>query len=91
MGLRTKRHPLVYFRRGASGRRPALVGTRLDVWQVIATLRANESDVAETAELLAVPESHVRACVAYYADFKEEIDAWARRERELARREEEAC
>jgi hypothetical protein len=29
-GLRMDEHPLVYFREGASGRRPALLGTRLD-------------------------------------------------------------
>ena len=32
-GLRMDEHPLVYFREGAAGRRPALAGTRLDVWQ----------------------------------------------------------
>jgi hypothetical protein len=29
-GLRMDEHPLVYFREGASGRRPAPLGTRLD-------------------------------------------------------------
>lgn len=88
--LRTERHPLIRFRGGRAGRRPAIVGTRLDVSEVIATLRANDNDVAETAALLRIPELHVRACVAFYADFKDEVDAWAERQREIARREEEA-
>jgi uncharacterized protein (DUF433 family) len=88
--LRTERHPLIHFRGGRAGRRPAIVGTRLDVSEVIATLRANDSDVAETAAVLRIPEPQVRASVAYYAEFKDEVDAWAERQREIARREEEA-
>jgi uncharacterized protein (DUF433 family) len=89
-GLRRERHPLIYFRRAASGRRPALVGTRLDVGQVVETARANRGDLAETARILEIPESHVRACVEYYSDFEEEVEALARRDREIARREEDA-
>jgi uncharacterized protein (DUF433 family) len=88
--LRTERHPLIYFRQARAGRPPAIVGTRLDVYQVIATLRANDNDVAETAAILGIPEPHVRACIAYYADFKDEVDAWADRQREIAEREEDA-
>src|SRR4051812_1080184 len=44
-GLRTEEHPLVYFRDGAAGRRPAMLGTRLDVWQVVETLRAHDGSV----------------------------------------------
>lgn len=89
-GLRAERHPLIYFREGAAGRRPALVGTRLDVWQAIATLRAGDNDVPATAEYFQVPERSVQACLAYYAEFKDEIDAWAREQEELSRRAEEA-
>ena len=49
-GLRRDRHPLIAFREGEAGRRPAIVGTRLDVAQVITTLRAEDGDVAATAE-----------------------------------------
>jgi uncharacterized protein (DUF433 family) len=89
-GLRTARHPLIHFRNGGAGRRPAIVGTRLDVWQVIAYLRANDNDVATVAELLQRPEAHIRACVSYYAEFKDEIDTWIEDEREFSRRAEEA-
>src|SRR5690349_3283253 len=75
-GLRVDRHPLIHFRAGASGRRrPALAGTRLEVGQVIDTLRGEDGDIAGAAEYLATPEHMIRAAVDYYADFAEEIDA----------------
>lgn len=89
-GLRIDRHPLIYFRDAAAGRRPALLGTRLDVWQVIDTVRAHDGSVADAADYLAQPEAKIRAAVRYYADFRDEVDAWAARMREIARREEEA-
>jgi uncharacterized protein (DUF433 family) len=89
-GLRLERHPLIYFREGAAGRRPALVGTRLDVWQIVETVRANDGDTTAAAEFLAVSERQITAGVDYYADFKLEVDAWAQRQREIAAAEEEA-
>lgn len=83
-------HPQIVFREGAAGRRPAIAGTRLDVWKVIETLREAGGSVEETASLLDVPEVSVRACVSYYAAFKEEVDAWTRRMHEIAEREAEA-
>lgn len=49
-GLRTDAHPLITFRDGAAGRRPCIVGTRLDVWQVIETIRQNGNSIAEAAD-----------------------------------------
>jgi hypothetical protein len=40
-------HPAVYFRDGAGGRRPALLGTRLDVADVIGTIRQNDRYYAD--------------------------------------------
>jgi uncharacterized protein (DUF433 family) len=89
-GLRMDRHPLIAFRTGGSGmRRPALVGTRLDVWQVIDTVRAEGGDVAAAAEYLGVPERTVRAAVDYYAEFTEEIDGYRAEELAFAERERE--
>lgn len=88
-GLRTDRHPLIGFRAGERGmRRPALVGRRLYVWQVIATLRDSRSSIEATAEYLDLSEPQVRACLSYYADFKQEVDAEAEEERDFADREE---
>lgn len=79
--LRTDRHPRVRFRAGAAGRRePFLVGTRLAVRQVIATLADHGNDVGATAEYFAVGPDVVRAAVSFYADFADEVDAdrrWA--------------
>lgn len=88
-GLRTSNHPLIAFRQGAAGdRRPALSGRRLYVWQVIETLRGSGGSVEEAARYLGLTPAQVQACLSYYADFKDEVDAYAEEERELARREE---
>jgi len=89
-GLRTERHPLIAFREGGAGlRRPALAGTRLYVRQVIDTLRASGNSVAAAAEYLGLTDLQVRAAVAYYADFTDEVDAYRAQERELETRERE--
>jgi uncharacterized protein (DUF433 family) len=89
-GARMDAHPLIGFRDGAAGRRPALVGTRLDVWQVIETIRQNENSVERAAEYLGLPASQVEACAAYYADYQDEVDAWAARVTKAAERAESA-
>ena len=89
-GLHTERHPLIIFRAGGSGRRrPALVGTRLYVWQIVETVRASDNSVHEAAKYLGLPEHHVKAAIDYYADFKDEVDAYRAEEREYERRERE--
>ncbi len=89
-GLRHESHPLIVFRDAAGGRRPALAGTRLDLARVIDTFDAAEGDavtrIRETSEYLDIPEAYVRACISYYADFKEEVDTWRDRERETSER-----
>ncbi len=60
---------------GETGRRAALLGSRLDVWEVIATVRDNANDVVEAAEYLGVPVGAVEAAVTYYGEFPDEIDA----------------
>lgn len=80
--IRTERHPLIRFRSSASGRRePMLIGTRLLVRQV-APLVQLEGGVEQVADSLAIPPRQVQACVSYYAEFTDEIDAdieWASR------------
>lgn len=87
-GLRRDQHPLVYFREGAVGRRPALVGTRLDVWQVVETIRQNGNSIEAAAAYLGLAPEKVEACFRYYADYQQEIDDWAARARAIAEREE---
>jgi uncharacterized protein (DUF433 family) len=88
-GLRHDEHPLVYFREGETGRRPALLGTRLDVAEVIATIRQNDNSVEDATEYLEIPVEQVHACLLYYTDYKDEIDAWIERTRMIAERERE--
>ncbi len=96
-GIRRDEHPLIYFREAAAGRRPALLGSRLDVGDVITTIRQNEGSVAEAAEYLEVPVEQLEAAVRYYGEYRDEIDELieraalaAERERERWRRSQEA-
>lgn len=73
-GLRHDDHPLIHFVDGPSGRRASMLGTGLDVWEIIATVRDNGNDPEAAAEYLAVPQGLVEAAIAYYGEFREEID-----------------
>jgi uncharacterized protein (DUF433 family) len=82
-GLRHDDHPLIHFVDGPSGRRAALLGTGLDVWEVIATVRDNQNDPRAAAAYLEISPGLVEAAVAYYGEYRDEIDA------EIAFNEEE--
>ena len=47
---------------------------RVIAHQVISTVRASGGDVDAAAEYLSIAPRLVRAAVAYYADFTEEVD-----------------
>lgn len=82
--LRSREHPLVVFRDGPMGRRARLAGGP-DVWEIVQAIRSAQSGepdlsadeivelVAETAGL---PGAMVRAAVAYWADYPDEVDAF---------------
>lgn len=74
-GLRHDAHPLIEFLDGPSGRRASLPGRGLDVWEVIATVRDNDGSIAAAVEYLQVPAGLVEAAVAYYGEYRDEIDA----------------
>ena len=82
-GLRHDAHPLIQFLDGPSGRRASLLGRGLDVWEVIATIRDNDGSIAEAAEYLQIPAGLVEGAVAYYGEYRDEID------REIERNEAE--
>lgn len=95
-GIRLDRHPLIYFRDGAGGREPAMFGSTLRVRTVIETVRQNGNSLEETADYLGQPAHLIAACVAYYADYQQEIDeaiadanAFAEREEARWRREQQ--
>lgn len=84
--VRREQHPGIVFRDGPAGRRAAVEGRRLDVWQVMETVWASAGNVEEAAQYLGLRPEQVRAAAAYYADFPEEIDYWVRRNHEEAER-----
>lgn len=67
-------HPLIRFVNGPSGRRASMVGSGLDVWEVIATVHDNDGSVAEAAGYLRVPVGLVQAAVDYYSENHDAID-----------------
>jgi uncharacterized protein (DUF433 family) len=73
-GVRHDAHPLIQFLDGPSGRRASITGHGLDVWEVIATIRDNDGSIAKAADYLEVPVGLVQAAVAYYGEYKDEID-----------------
>jgi uncharacterized protein (DUF433 family) len=75
-GLQIDRHPLVRFADGPAGRRARLLGSGLDVWEVIAAVRANANDVPAAASYLELPVGLVQAAVGYYGANSAEIDEW---------------
>ena len=78
-GLRMDDHPLIRFVDGPAGRRARLVGTGVDVWEVIAAVKDNNGDIAETSSYLQLALGLVQAAVAYYGAFVSEIDEWIER------------
>ena len=75
-GLRMDEHPLVRFAEGPAGRRARVVGTGKDVWEVIAAVRDNGGDAAETARYLEMPLGLVQAAITYYGAYSDEVDQW---------------
>ena len=73
-GLRHDDHALIERLDGRSGRRASLLGRGLDVWEVIATVRDNNGSMTEAAEYLQIPPGLVEAAVAYYGEYRDEID-----------------
>jgi len=75
-GLRMDEHPLIRFAEGPAGRRARLIGTGKDIWEVIAAVRDNDGDIAETARYLEIPLGLVQAAVTYYGAYTDEVDQW---------------
>ncbi len=88
-GIRQDEHPLIYFREGAAGRRPALLGSRLDVSEAIETIRQNAGSVEEAASYLEIPVEQLEAAARYYGEYTDEVDELAERFRAASERERE--
>ena len=93
-GLRMDEHPGIGFVDGPVGRRAVVLGTGLDVWEIVATIRQNRGSPEAAAGYLELPTGPIRTATRYYAAFAHEIDdilerqaASAERERAAAERE----
>jgi uncharacterized protein (DUF433 family) len=67
-------HPLIRFADGPAGGRARVLGTGKDVWEVIAVVRDNGGDAAESVRYLEIPLGLVQAAIAYYGAYTDEID-----------------
>jgi uncharacterized protein (DUF433 family) len=72
--LRTRIFPGIAFRGDDWDRRPWVIGTAFDVWQVIDAHRDLGSVEAMVAEGSSLSERQIRLALAYYERFPEEID-----------------
>jgi uncharacterized protein (DUF433 family) len=74
--LRSRRAPGIVFVDGATGRRPVVAGSGLEVWEVVATW----NEVGHNYERLRaaydwLTEPQVRAALSYYDLYRDEVDA----------------
>ena len=76
--------PRIQIRDGALGPRPAIAGTRLDVWMVVTTVQDNEGSFADAAACLDVDVDVIETAMGYYRDHRAEVDAWINRTREIS-------
>jgi uncharacterized protein (DUF433 family) len=82
--LRTRRFPGIAFRGSDWNRRPWVIGTALDVWEIVAASRSHETP-GEVAAATDLTEAQIRLALAYYTEFPHEIAATiAENERPLA-------
>jgi hypothetical protein len=87
--LRAHEHPLITFKDGPAGRRARVVGGP-DVWEVVGAVRsvreaepelAGDAVLTVVAETSGVPVPFLRAALAYWGDYPEEVDAFLDRSR----------
>lgn len=70
-----RRCPGIMFAEGPGGRRARLVGTGLDVWEVVAVFRSLQSNFDRLRQAYHwLSESQLRAALAFYEAYPEEID-----------------
>lgn len=79
--VRMRRTPGIVFADGPSGRRAVVAGTGLDVWEVVRAWREGDRAFGELCrEYSWLAEPQLRAAIAYYELYPEEIDARLARE-----------
>jgi uncharacterized protein (DUF433 family) len=71
--LRTRRFAGIAFRGADWNRRPWVIGSALDVWEIAAALRGFASP-GEMAEATDLSEAQISLALAYHREFSQEID-----------------
>ena len=71
---RMRRYPQIAFRGAEGDRRAWIIGTALDVWQVIEGFRDHGDDTAATLAGTELTRRHLDAALDYYREFRLEID-----------------
>ena len=84
-------HPGVGFADGPAGRRAILLGTGLDVWEAVDTVKQNAGSIDAAARYLERPTAALRIAIRYYAAFPEEIDELLARRDAIVDREQAAA
>lgn len=82
--VRARRAPGIVFVDGATGRRPVVAGSGLEVWEVVASweeVGRNYDRLRASYDWLTEPQ--LRAALSYYEAYGDEVDARLKREREL--------
>ena len=72
--MKTRRFPGIAFRGDDAGRRPHVIGTGLDVWELIELLQNYGSAEAVVTDFPLVDHRHMRLAQRYYAEYAEEIE-----------------
>ncbi len=81
--LKIRRIPGIIMRDGPTGRRAAIAGSGLDVWEIIATWRVcgeHDEELAQHYPWVAPPQ--LQAALAYYRLYPDEIDVRLQREQQ---------
>lgn len=79
--LRSSRVPGVVFVQRRDGRRPAIAFSGLEVWEIVATWKEGEESWEGLVEAYPeLSEAQLRAAVAYYRAYPDEIDERLARE-----------
>jgi uncharacterized protein (DUF433 family) len=79
--VRASRIPGIVFVQRRDGRRPAVAFSGLEVWEIIATWKEGEENWQRLVEAYPeLSENQLRAAVAYYKAYPEEIDERLARE-----------
>jgi uncharacterized protein (DUF433 family) len=69
-----RRFPGLAFRGDDWDRRPWVIGTGLDIWEIVDMLRSYDGDVERLLADNQLERRHVQLALAYYEEHREEID-----------------